>query len=79
MFILFTASTINDMKIKNRFVRSVKYEGIGTQDWRPTRRLEVLYSELAAAIGLIITSGAHFGRNNKLQKAYSGSFETAFD
>jgi 2,4-dienoyl-CoA reductase-like NADH-dependent reductase (Old Yellow Enzyme family) len=80
MSILFTAATINGVKIKNRFVRSATYEGMGTPDWRPTRSLAVLYSELAdAEIGLIITGGVHIDRDIELQKTEFGSFQMAID
>jgi len=80
MSILFTASSIKSVKIKNRFVRSATYEGMGTSDWRPTRKLAELYCELAdAEVGLIITGGIHVDRDIEFQKARYGSFQMAID
>jgi len=65
MSVLFTEANIKSLKIKNRFVRSATYEGMGTPDWGPSRRLAELYNELAdGEVGLIITGGTFIERHN---------------
>ena len=57
--LLFEPMEINDLKLKNRFVRSATAEAMATPDGRPTNELKQLYTELAQGeVGLIITSGA---------------------
>lgn len=56
---VFQPTSIKDIQIKNRFVRSATMEGMAKFDGRPTRRLKELYLKLAEGeIGLIVTSAA---------------------
>ena len=53
---LFDKTTINNLTIKNRLVRSATWEGMCEPDGRPTRKLFECYHDLAQGeIGLIIT------------------------
>ncbi len=57
---LFETSTINGMKLANRFVRSATWEGIATQDGRVTPKLTDTMVTLATGdVGLIITGHAY--------------------
>ena len=56
---LFEASAINGMVLKNRLVRSATWEGMCTDDGRPTAKLTRCYRDLArGGVGLIISSFA---------------------
>jgi 2,4-dienoyl-CoA reductase-like NADH-dependent reductase (Old Yellow Enzyme family) len=68
--ILFEQTSIKDIRLKNRFIRSATMEGMATSDGLPTEKLKGLYCMLAdGEVGLIITSGAiiepykHFPEN----------------
>jgi 2,4-dienoyl-CoA reductase-like NADH-dependent reductase (Old Yellow Enzyme family) len=57
---LFDHSTINGMKLANRFVRSATWEGMAADDGACTPKLIDLMVELArGGIGLIISSHAY--------------------
>jgi 2,4-dienoyl-CoA reductase-like NADH-dependent reductase (Old Yellow Enzyme family) len=54
---LFEVSTINGMKLLNRFVRSATWEGLAADDGTCTQALKDFYVQLAkGGVGLIITS-----------------------
>lgn len=54
---LFEQASIKGIQLKNRFVRSATFEGMGTTDGSPTQMLKDLYCRFAdGAVGLIITS-----------------------
>ena len=57
---LFDTSTINGMKLANRFVRSATWEGMATQDGRVTPKLTDTMAALATGgVGLIISGQAY--------------------
>jgi 2,4-dienoyl-CoA reductase-like NADH-dependent reductase (Old Yellow Enzyme family) len=57
MSTLFQATTINGMKLANRFMRSATWEGMAADDGSCTSGLKELYVQLAqGGVGLIITS-----------------------
>ena len=57
---LFESSTINNMKLSNRFVRSATWEGMSTNEGAVTPKLIETMSALArGGVGLIITSHAY--------------------
>ncbi len=54
---LFETTTINGMKLPNRFARSATWEGLAADDGTSTPELKDLYVDLAkGGVGLIITS-----------------------
>ncbi len=54
---LFESTTINGMKLPNRFARSATWEGLAADDGTCTAKLKDFYVELAkGGLGLIITS-----------------------
>jgi 2,4-dienoyl-CoA reductase-like NADH-dependent reductase (Old Yellow Enzyme family) len=56
---LFEPSSIGNLKVKNRFVRSATWEGMAGEDGTCTPRLVELTSELAVGeVGLIVSSHA---------------------
>lgn len=56
MKILFDTTTINGMKLRNRFVRSATWEGMCDEQGRPGEKLIDCYRQLAKGqVGLIIT------------------------
>jgi 2,4-dienoyl-CoA reductase-like NADH-dependent reductase (Old Yellow Enzyme family) len=56
---LFEPTTINGLKLDNRLVRSATWEGMCTEDGRPTAELVDLYRALAqGGVGLIVTGFA---------------------
>lgn len=61
---LFQATTINGMKLANRFVRSATWEGMAADDGTCTPALEDLYVQFAeGGVGLIITSHVYVRRD----------------
>ena len=63
---LFEQSTINTLKLKNRFVRSATWEGLATDQGACTPRLTDLMAQLAANdIGLIISGHAYVSREGQ--------------
>jgi len=80
MSVLFSPGSIKNIGLKNRFVRSATYEGMGSHEWRPSEKLAALYERLAdGGIGLIITGGAMVKRFRNLQKNPKGSYPLAID
>ncbi len=73
MSILFTPYKINNLDVKNRFIRSATWEGMATQDGFPTKKLIDLMVELAKnEVGLIITGHTYVileGRTSPWQLA----------
>lgn len=60
---LFEETQINNMKLRNRFVRSATYEGIADEDGAATPVLVEMMKALAAGgVGLIISSHAYVSR-----------------
>ncbi len=63
---LFEQTSINGMKLANRFVRSATWEGMATEDGACTPRLIDLLTNLArGGVGLIITSHAYVSREGQ--------------
>ncbi|MBU0992729.1 MAG: hypothetical protein KJ737_09575 [Proteobacteria bacterium] len=57
MAILFDSISIGNMAIRNRFVRSATFEGLGTFDGKPTQALHDLYTKYAESdVGLIVST-----------------------
>jgi 2,4-dienoyl-CoA reductase-like NADH-dependent reductase (Old Yellow Enzyme family) len=80
MSVLFTPFTIKNVEIKNRFVRSATYEGMGTANWLPSDSLVKLYNELTdGEVGLIVTGAVTVERPMPLQSAEWGSMQAAID
>ena len=64
MSTLFQATTINGMKLANRFMRSATWEGMAADDGSCTPELKELYVQLAkGGVGLIITSHTYVRRD----------------
>ncbi len=60
MSTLFSSSTINTMKLPNRFVRSATWEGMAADDGAVTPKLIATMADLAkGGVGLIISSHAY--------------------
>lgn len=63
---LFEKTTINDMILKNRFVRSATWEGMAREDGACTPRLNDLMAELArGGVGLIISGHSYVSREGQ--------------
>ena len=66
MHTLFETTTINGMKIKNRFVRSATYEALADLDGRATHQLLECMAQLTQGrVGLMITGHAHVTREGQ--------------
>lgn len=73
---LFEATKINQMTIKNRFVRSATWEGMAKDDGTCTKRLIDLMSQLAkGGVGLIITGHAYIQKIGKAGPWQLGIYE----
>jgi 2,4-dienoyl-CoA reductase-like NADH-dependent reductase (Old Yellow Enzyme family) len=60
MAVLFEATTLNNMRLRNRFVRSATWEGLAAPGGYPTARLTGVLTELArGGVGMIITGHAY--------------------
>lgn len=63
---LFETTTINTMKLTNRFVRSATWEGMANHDGSTTRELINLMVQLAqGGVGLIITGHAYVRKDGQ--------------
>jgi len=63
---LFETTTINGMKLKNRFIRSATWEGIANPDGMVTPKLTKLQVKLAeGGIGLITTGFAYVSKEGQ--------------
>lgn len=79
MSILFEQTTINGMRLENRFVRSATWEGMCEDDGRPTERLAEWYRELARGrVGLIITGYTFVRPEGKQLPRKMGLYSDAF-
>src|SRR4030042_1652572 len=57
---LFESTTLNGMKLSNRFVRSATWEGMATQDGAVTPKLiDTMTALVQGGVGLIISSHAY--------------------
>ncbi len=78
MSILFEATKINQMKTKNRFVRSATYEAMAGFDGTVTDQLLNYMAGLARGeVGLIITGHAHVTKEGKAGPRQLGIFSDA--
>jgi 2,4-dienoyl-CoA reductase-like NADH-dependent reductase (Old Yellow Enzyme family) len=78
--ILFEKTRIRGMEIRNRFVRSATFEGMGTCEGKPTRALKDLYFKLAEGeVGLIVTGLTHVDGYKNLPDIPGLPFPLAFD
>jgi 2,4-dienoyl-CoA reductase-like NADH-dependent reductase (Old Yellow Enzyme family) len=77
---LFEETEISGMEIRNRFVRSATFEGMGTFDGRPTQMLGDLYYDLAEGeVGLIITGLTHVDGYGNFPDIAGAPFPLALD
>jgi len=66
MSVLFEASTINSLKLSNRFVRSATWEGLAAEDGTCTKQLIEYMAQLARGkVGLIISGHAYVRRDGQ--------------
>jgi 2,4-dienoyl-CoA reductase-like NADH-dependent reductase (Old Yellow Enzyme family) len=73
---LFEATKLNDMTLKNRFVRSATAEGMATEDGKSTPRLIDLMTALAdGGVGLIITGHAYVAKRGQATPAQLGIYD----
>ncbi|MFC1896845.1 NADH:flavin oxidoreductase [Thermodesulfobacteriota bacterium] len=78
--VLFKATNIENIPLKNRFVRSATFEGMATFEGRPTQTLKELYSELAdGEVGLIVTGLSHVDGYKSLPNIEGLPFPLAID
>jgi len=72
---LFEQTTINKMKLKNRFVRSATWEGMANKDGSSTEQLEEFMAELAREdVGLIITGHTFVSREGQAAPSQLGVY-----
>ena len=70
---LFDSTSINNMNLKNRFVRSATFEGMADTDGACTPQLINLMAELAKGeVGLIITGYAYISRQGRARDRQLG-------
>jgi len=63
---LFESTSINNMALANRFIRSATWEGLANDDGTSTPRLVEMLADLArGGVGLIITSHAYVSREGQ--------------
>ncbi|MGE5255901.1 MAG: NADH:flavin oxidoreductase [Hyphomicrobiales bacterium] len=76
---LFQATTINGMKLANRFMRSATWEGMAAEDGSCTPALKELYVQLSkGGVGLIITSHTYVRRDGMGSPRQLGLSEDRF-
>ncbi len=72
---LFEQTQINNMTLKNRFVRSATWEGMALKDGSCTPKLKELMAKLArGGVGLIITGHAHIDAAGQASPFQTGIF-----
>jgi 2,4-dienoyl-CoA reductase-like NADH-dependent reductase (Old Yellow Enzyme family) len=75
MSTLFETTTINRMKLANRFVRSATWEGMANKDGSCTEHLAELMAELARGeVGLIISGHAFVSREGQAGPGQLGAY-----
>lgn len=73
---LFDETRINNMKLKNRFVRSATWEGMADSSGGLTDRLIRVYETLAqGGVGLIITGATYLTKNSTTLPGMAGLYE----
>ncbi|GAA0788154.1 NADH:flavin oxidoreductase [Hathewaya limosa] len=76
---LFEKTTIGNMKIKNRFMRSATWGNMATKTGHMTEELYKVYEELAKGeVGLIITGYANVVREEQPNPGMIGIYEDSF-
>jgi 2,4-dienoyl-CoA reductase-like NADH-dependent reductase (Old Yellow Enzyme family) len=76
MSALFEQTTINSMRLKNRFVRSATWEGMATDEGSCTAQLIDLMAQLAdGGVGLIISGHAYVSREGQAGAKQMGIYE----
>jgi len=76
---IFEETTINNMTLKNRLVRSATWEGMCEADGRPTAKLTDCYRDLArGGVGLIITGYAFVSEEGKQLSCTLGAHSDEF-
>lgn len=79
MCALFEPSTINGMKLTNRFVRSATWEGLATRDGAVTPRLLEVMARLAqGGVGLLITGHAYVRPEGQAGPFQMGAYKDEF-
>jgi 2,4-dienoyl-CoA reductase-like NADH-dependent reductase (Old Yellow Enzyme family) len=73
---LFEHTTLNSLKLKNRFVRSATWEGMASDKGACTARLIDLMTQLAdGGVGLIISGHAHVSREGQAGPKQMGIYD----
>lgn len=76
---LFVDTRINNMKLKNRIVRSATWEGMADSSGRLTARLANVYETLAkGGVGLIITGGTYITEDSTTLPGMAGIYDDSF-
>lgn len=76
---LFNATTIKNMKLKNRFFKGASWEGLATEDSHMTDELFQVYEELAkGGVGTIFTSYAHVEKDEQPAPNMMGIYDDSF-
>ncbi|MDR3590865.1 MAG: NADH:flavin oxidoreductase [Negativicutes bacterium] len=76
---LFDETFVNNIKLKNRFIRSATWEGMADGNGRLTDRLIGVYEALAAGgVGLIITGGTFLTKDATVLPGMAGIYEDSF-
>jgi 2,4-dienoyl-CoA reductase-like NADH-dependent reductase (Old Yellow Enzyme family) len=73
--LLYEPTTINNMSLKNRMVKSATYESMASEDGSVTDQLIDMYTSLAkGGVGLIITGYAYIQENGHCMPLQTGVF-----
>ncbi|MEF9991063.1 MAG: NADH:flavin oxidoreductase [Romboutsia sp.] len=76
---LFDKTTIKNMDLKNRFVRSATWEGLANDDSHINDKIMEVYENLAHGnVGLIITSYAHILKDEQPTRNMLGIYDDSF-
>jgi len=76
---LFESTTINNLTLKNRFIRSATWEGMADEDGTCNSKMIELMSNLAkGGVGLIITGHAHVLHNGQASPFQTGIYKDDF-
>jgi 2,4-dienoyl-CoA reductase-like NADH-dependent reductase (Old Yellow Enzyme family) len=75
---LFEQTSIKNLSLSNRFIRSATMEGMADETGRPTSKLTDLYRDLASGgVGLIITGHLFVRKDGQAGKAQCGMHDDA--
>jgi len=76
---LFEGTSINNMQLKNRFVRGATWENMADEKGHITERLLKVYEDLAKGqVGLIITSYAFITKDEQPNPGMIGAYDDSF-